>query len=129
LRRGIELRDVWFRYSPDHPWALRGVDLVIPHGQSVALVGRNGAGKSTLVKLLCRMYDPDRGAVLWDGVDLRDLDPAELRRRIGEVFQDYMEYELSAKEDIGLGDGVRLRADAGEGSGAGVRRVWARLDV
>lgn len=125
LRRGIELRDVWFRYSPDHPWALRGVDLVIPHGQSVALVGRNGAGKSTLVKLLCRMYDPDRGAVLWDGVDLRDLDPAELRRRIGAVFQDYMEYDLTAKENIGLGDVDRLRADDGAGIRAAAERAGA----
>ncbi|MBF9130514.1 ABC transporter ATP-binding protein [Plantactinospora sp. S1510] len=104
LRVGIEFRDVWFRYSPDHPWTLRGLDLTIPYGRSVALLGRNGAGKSTVVKLLCRLYDPDRGAVLWDGVDLRDLDPAELRRRIGAVFQDFMEYDLSAADNIGLGD-------------------------
>ncbi|WP_318272006.1 ABC transporter ATP-binding protein [Microbispora triticiradicis] len=103
-RRGIELRDVWFRYSPGHPWALRGVSLTIPYGASVALVGRNGAGKSTMVKLLCRMYDPERGAVLWDGVDLREIDPAELRARIGAVFQDYMEYDMTAAENIGLGD-------------------------
>ncbi|WP_231640719.1 ABC transporter ATP-binding protein [Nocardiopsis sp. NRRL B-16309] len=102
LRKGIEFRGVWFRYSPEHPWVLRDVDLVIPHGESLGLVGRNGAGKSTFVKLLCRMYDPDRGAVLWDGVDLRDMDPAELRRRIGAVFQDYMEYDLTAAENIGL---------------------------
>jgi len=104
LRRGIELRDVWFRYSDDHPWVLRGVDLVIPHGHAVALVGVNGAGKSTLVKLLCRFYDPTLGTVSWDGVDLRDLHPAELRRRIGAVFQDYMEYDLPAAENIALGD-------------------------
>jgi ATP-binding cassette subfamily B protein len=104
LRRGIEFRGVWFRYSPEHPWVLRDVNLVIPHGGSLGLVGRNGAGKSTFVKLLCRMYDPERGAVLWDGVDLRDMDPAELRRRIGAVFQDYMEYDLTAAENIGLGD-------------------------
>ncbi|WP_327045798.1 ABC transporter ATP-binding protein/permease [Microbispora sp. NBC_01189] len=103
-RRGIELRDVWFRYSPGHPWALRGVSLTIPYGASVALVGRNGAGKSTLVKLLCRMYDPERGAVLWDGADVREIDPAELRARIGAVFQDYMEYDMTAAENIGLGD-------------------------
>jgi ATP-binding cassette subfamily B protein len=104
LRRGIEFRDVWFRYSPEHPWTLRGVNLTLPYGRATGLVGRNGAGKSTLIKLLCRMYDPERGAVLWDGVDLRDLDPAELRRRIGAVFQDYMEYDLSAADNIGLGD-------------------------
>ena len=104
LRRGIELRDVWFRYSEELPWVLRGVDLHLPAGEAVGLVGLNGAGKSTIVKLLCRFYDPDRGAILWDGVDLRDLDVTELRRRIGAVFQDYMAYDLSAAENIGVGN-------------------------
>ncbi|MEV0390582.1 ABC transporter ATP-binding protein [Nonomuraea sp. NPDC050643] len=104
LRDGIELRDVWFRYSEEHPWILRGVDLFIPYGRTVALVGVNGAGKSTLVKLLCRMYDPPRGQITWDGVDLRDTSPADLRGRIGAVFQDYMEYDLTAAENIVLGD-------------------------
>jgi ATP-binding cassette, subfamily B, bacterial len=104
LRHGIELRDVWFRYSPDHPWALRAVNLAVPYGESVALVGRNGAGKSTLVKLLCRFYDPTRGAILWDGVDLRDIEPVALRRRIGAMFQDFARYELSASDNVGLGD-------------------------
>jgi ATP-binding cassette subfamily B protein len=104
LRSGIELRDVWFRYGEDGPWVLRGVNLTIPHGHSLALVGLNGAGKSTVVKLLCRFYDPSRGAILWDGVDLRDVPVDELRARIGAVFQDYMCYDLSAAENIGLGD-------------------------
>ncbi|MGY3515352.1 ABC transporter ATP-binding protein [Micromonospora sp. PTRAS2] len=104
LRRGIELRDVWFRYSDELPWVLCGVNLYVPAGQAVGLVGLNGAGKSTIVKLLCRFYDPGRGAILWDGVDLRDLDVAQLRRRIGAVFQDYMAYDLSAAENIGVGN-------------------------
>jgi ATP-binding cassette subfamily B protein len=104
LRHGIELDHVWFRYGPDQPWALRGVSLFIAPGESVALVGHNGAGKSTIVKLLCRFYDPDRGRILWDGVDLRDFDPAELRHRVSVVFQDYMTYELSAAENIAAGD-------------------------
>ncbi|MEV6109770.1 ABC transporter ATP-binding protein [Streptomyces sp. NPDC051940] len=104
LARGIELRDVWFRYHDDAPWVLRGVSLTIPHGTSVAVVGLNGAGKSTLVKLLCRLYDPQRGAVLWDGVDIREVPVAELRSRIGAVFQDYMAYDLTAAENIALGD-------------------------
>jgi ATP-binding cassette, subfamily B, bacterial len=104
LRRGIEVEDVWFRYGPDKPWVLRGVSCFLPRGQAVALVGFNGAGKSTLVKLLCRFYDPQRGRILWDGTDLRELDPDELRDRISAVFQDYMTYELSAADNIGLGD-------------------------
>ncbi|WP_308168420.1 ABC transporter ATP-binding protein [Nonomuraea sp. NEAU-A123] len=108
LTRGIELRDVWFRYSDDHPWILRGLTLSIPYGEAVALVGLNGAGKSTLVKLLCRFYDPTKGAILWDGVDIRDVDPAELRARVSAVFQDHMSYDLSAAENVGLGDLRRI---------------------
>jgi ATP-binding cassette, subfamily B, bacterial len=104
LRRGIELRDVWFRYGPDQPWVLRGVSLNLPYGRATALVGLNGAGKSTLVKLLCRLYDPTRGSIRWDGVDLRELPVAQLRDRIGAVFQDYVSYDLSAAENVGLGD-------------------------
>ncbi|GAA4305314.1 hypothetical protein GCM10023178_12790 [Actinomadura luteofluorescens] len=104
LRRGIEVRDVWFRYGDGHPWVLRGLDLTIPHGDAVALVGLNGAGKSTLVKLLCRMYDPTRGQILWDGVDLRDIPPEALRTRISAVFQDHMNYEMTARDNIALGD-------------------------
>ncbi|WP_433041210.1 ABC transporter ATP-binding protein [Dactylosporangium sp. CS-033363] len=104
LRREIQLRDVWFRYSPEHEWILRGVNLVIPHGSAVGLIGLNGAGKSTLVKLLCRFYDPDRGAILWDGTDIRELSLPGLRERIGALFQDYMSYELTAAENIALGD-------------------------
>ncbi|MFG1943266.1 ABC transporter ATP-binding protein [Nonomuraea sp. NPDC048826] len=104
LRHGIELRDVWFRYSDEHPWVLRGVSLLIPHGRSVAIVGRNGAGKSTLVKLLCRFYDPTRGAILWDGVDIRDVPAAELRARIGAAFQDFVAYDFSAADNVAVGD-------------------------
>jgi ATP-binding cassette subfamily B protein len=104
LREGIELRDVWFRYDDAHPWVLRGVSLVIPAGRPAALIGLNGAGKTTLVKLLCRLYDPVRGVILWDGTDIRDVAPEDLRARIGTVFQDYMAYDLTAAENIGIGD-------------------------
>ena len=120
LRCGIEFEDVWFRYGPDRPWVLRGVSLFIPCGRAVALVGRNGAGKSTLVKLLCRFYDHDRGRILWDGTDLRDLDLAGLRDRISAVFQDYMSYELSARENIAVGD---LSQPAGEPLADAARRA------
>ncbi|MEV5443085.1 ABC transporter ATP-binding protein [Streptomyces sp. NPDC052644] len=119
LRTGIELRNVSFRYSDQHDWALRGVSLTIPAGASLALVGDNGAGKSTLVKLLCRFYDPTHGTVLWDGRDIRTFDPRELRLRISAVFQDFMRYDLTAAENIALGapdahdDPARVRAAAG----------------
>ncbi|WP_167471296.1 ABC transporter ATP-binding protein [Nocardia arthritidis] len=109
LRSGIEFRDVWFRYADDHPWVLRGVNLRVPRGTSLALVGANGAGKSTLVKLLCRFYDPTRGTILWDGTDISKVDPAALRARICAVFQDYMQYDLTAAENIGVGDLDALR--------------------
>ena len=104
LRRGIEFDDVWFRYSDEHPWVLKGVTFTIPAGRAVALVGLNGAGKSTLVKLLCRFYDPDRGAIRWDGVDLRQMRPEELRARISGVFQDHVSYDLTAEDNIVIGD-------------------------
>ncbi len=108
LRSGIEFRDVWFRYHPDAQWVLRGVSFTIPAGSSAGLVGVNGAGKSTLVKLLCRFYDPTRGTILWDGVDLREMRVAELRKRLSAVFQDFMVYDLTVAENIGLGDLDRI---------------------
>jgi ATP-binding cassette subfamily B protein len=104
LRQGIEVRDVWFRYDDSHPWVLCGVNLMIGAGRSAALIGLNGAGKSTLVKLLCRLYDPVRGDIFWDGVNIREIAPEDLRARIGTVFQDYMTYDLTAAENVGLGD-------------------------
>jgi ATP-binding cassette, subfamily B, bacterial len=108
LRQGIELRDIWFRYEEGLPWVLRGVSLTIPAGCSLGLVGANGAGKSTLVKLLCRFYDPTRGSILWDGIDLREVLPGELRQRLGVLFQDFMKYDFTASDNVGLGDLRRL---------------------
>ncbi len=130
LRRGIEFRDVWFRYREDLPWVLRGVDLTLTAGQATALVGSNGSGKTTLVKLLCRFYDPTRGQILWDGVDVRDLDLDQLRRRLSVVLQDFMEYELAAGENIGLGDVERMEdrsAVAAAAALADVHETVARL--
>jgi len=107
LRRGIEFHDVWFRYGHG-PWVLKGVNLFLAAGTTVGLVGVNGAGKSTIVKLLCRFYDPQRGAIHWDGADLRGFDIDSLRRRISTTFQDFMTYEMSAAENIGVGDVEQL---------------------
>jgi ATP-binding cassette, subfamily B, bacterial len=100
----IELSDVWFRYGEEQPWVLRGVNLTIRPGEAVALVGENGSGKSTLVKLLCRMYESSRGTIRWNGVDVRNVPVKELRARMAAVFQDFMCYELTAAENIALGD-------------------------
>ncbi|MCK8500877.1 ABC transporter ATP-binding protein [Myxococcus fulvus] len=99
----IELRDVSFRYPGKEAWALRHVSLTLRPGQKLALVGENGAGKSTLVKLLLRLYEPTEGAILYGGVDLRDMDVGDLRSRFGAVFQDFVRYQFNVAENIGLG--------------------------
>ncbi len=99
----IELRNVSFRYPGREEWALREVSLVLEAGEKLGLVGENGAGKSTLVKLLLRLYDPTEGEILYGGVDLRDMDVADLRTRVGAVFQDFVRYQFTAAENIGLG--------------------------
>ncbi len=99
----IELEGVSFRYPGREDWALRDLSLAIEPGEKLGLVGENGAGKSTLVKLLLRLYDPTEGRIRYGGVDLRDMDVADLRARIGAVFQDFVRYQFTAAENIGLG--------------------------
>src|SRR5947207_11993133 len=99
----IEFRDVSFRYPGSEKWVLRGVSLKLVAGEKMALVGENGAGKSTLIKLLMRLYDPSEGAIFYGGVDLRDMDARDLRDRIGVLFQDFVRYQWSARENIGVG--------------------------
>lgn len=100
---GIRFDRVGFRYPGGERWAIREVSLFIPAGQSVALVGENGAGKTTLIKLLTRLYEPTEGRILLDGRDLRDWEPAALRGRVGVVFQDFNKYQLSLRENVGVG--------------------------
>jgi ATP-binding cassette subfamily B protein len=100
---GIEFDNVTFSYPGGTEPAVEGLNLRIRGGELVALVGENGAGKSTLVKLLLRFYDADQGAVRVGGVDLKDLDPEELRSRIGVLFQDYASYELTVRENVVMG--------------------------
>jgi len=100
----IAFRNVSFRYPGKDEWALRDLSLTIAPGEKLGLVGENGAGKSTLVKLLLRLYDPTEGEIRYGGVDLRDMDPEDLRERIGAVFQDFVRYQFTAAENIGLGE-------------------------
>jgi ATP-binding cassette subfamily B protein len=104
LRGEIEFRNVWFRYRSESEWVLRDVSLRLAAHCTHSLVGLNGAGKSSLVKLLLRFHEPSRGAIFWDGVDISTLDPIQLRRRMAGVLQDHVGYELSAVENITLGD-------------------------
>jgi ATP-binding cassette subfamily B protein/ATP-binding cassette subfamily C protein len=101
--QAIEFRGVSFRYPGTDKWVLRGVDLKLAPGEKMALVGENGAGKSTLIKLLMRLYDPTEGEILYGGVDLRDMDARDLRDRIGVLFQDFVRYQFTAKENVGVG--------------------------
>jgi ABC-type transport system involved in cytochrome bd biosynthesis fused ATPase/permease subunit len=111
----IRFDSVVFNYPTGEHRVLDGFDLIIPAGRSIAIVGQNGAGKTTLAKLLCRMYDPTEGAVVVDGVDLRELDLASWRSRIAAVFQDYVRYELSLRDNVAPAgasdDDVRVALD------------------
>jgi len=115
----IRFRDMDFAYPGGAP-VLQGFDLTIQAGSSLAIVGQNGAGKTTLAKLLCRLYDPQRGAIEVDGVDLRELDLEAWRHRLAAVFQDFIRFELSLRDNVAPGgapdDEVRaaLRAAGGE---------------
>ena len=87
---------------------MTGVSLEIGAGEIVALVGENGSGKTTLAKLLCRLYLPERGRVLWDGMDTATVDPDELRRSVAVIFQDFLHYSLPASENVGMGRHQRI---------------------
>ena len=121
--RGIEFQNVTYRYPGKVTAAIEDVSFSIEPGETVALVGRNGAGKSTIVKLVGRLYDPTEGRILIDGHDIRDYDPKELRSQFGMMFQDYAAYQLSARENIGVGsvsqvDDLAAVTTAAERSGA-----------
>jgi ATP-binding cassette subfamily B protein len=103
IRQGIEFRNVSFRYPDRDDWVLRNINLRINASEKLALVGANGAGKTTLVKLLTRLYEPSEGQILLDGIDLREYDLHDLRERIGVIFQDFVRYQATARENIGFG--------------------------
>ncbi len=112
IMHGIEFRDVSFRYAGREDWALRHVNLYIAPGEKLALVGANGAGKTTLIKLLTRLYDPTEGQILLDGVDLREYDLDDLRECIGVIFQDFVRYHSTARENVGFGQIKALENEA-----------------
>jgi len=124
LNHGIRFEHVCFSYPGSERRALEDVNLDLPAGSVVAIVGENGAGKSTLVKLLCRLYQPDSGRILIDGADLARMPAAEWRSRLAGAFQDFFRFEFRARHTVGLGDVPRLDdepavAAAVERAGAG----------
>ena len=129
--RGIRFRDVTFGYPTGGAPVLKGFDLTIPAGSSLAIVGQNGAGKTTLAKLLCRLYDPQQGRIEIDGVDLRELDLDSWRGRLAAVFQDFIRFQLSLRDNVapaGAPDEVirAALAEAGASNLAKLDTVLAR---
>ncbi len=130
IREGLEFRQVSFRYPDREDWALHNLSLRVAAGEKIALVGANGAGKTTLIKLLTRLYEPTEGQILLDGIDLREYDLEDLRQSIGVIFQDFVRYHVSARENIGFGqiedlaNEPRILAAAGRG---GADEVIERL--
>ncbi|MDQ2704837.1 MAG: ABC transporter ATP-binding protein/permease [Pseudomonadota bacterium] len=126
IREGIVFENVGFRYPETERWAVRGLNFTLKAGEALALVGENGAGKTTIVKLLTRLYDPDEGRILIDGIDLRDIAVDDLRTHIGVIFQDFIRYSFTAAENIGVGrieaepDRGRIEAAAGQSLAADV---------
>src|SRR4029453_10131740 len=103
IRQGFVFEDVGFIYPGADRWAVRHLDFILKAGEVVALVGENGAGKTTLVKLLTRLYDPDEGRILLDGHDLREYDLEALRGSMGVIFQDFVRYNFTARDNIAVG--------------------------
>lgn len=126
----IRIDDLWFKYPGAEDFVLKGLDLEVERGKSLAIVGRNGCGKTTLVKLLCRLYDPERGAIYFDGEDIRNLGIQDLRSSIGVIFQDFIRYHLTAQDNIMLaeadGDASR-RAVREAAAKAGAEEFISRL--
>jgi ATP-binding cassette, subfamily B, bacterial len=128
--RRLRVEDVSFTYPSATTPALSGVSMEIGAGEIVALVGENGSGKTTLAKLLCRLYLPHGGRVLWDEVDTATVDPDELRRLVAVIFQDFLHYSLPASENIGMGRHQRIgdaEAIRGAAAHAGADEFLARL--
>ena len=103
IQRGFEFRNVSFAYPGTTRTVLHNFNLTLSPGERIALIGENGQGKTTVVKLITRLYDPTEGQILLDGVDLRDYELEDLHRHIGVIFQDFMRFEMTARENIAVG--------------------------
>ncbi|PIY10285.1 MAG: ABC transporter ATP-binding protein [Flexibacter sp. CG_4_10_14_3_um_filter_32_15] len=104
IKEGFIFENVGFKYQNQERYAIKNLSFTLHQGEKLALVGENGAGKTTLVKLLARLYDPTEGRILLDGHDLKEYNPTQLRNLIGVIFQDFVKFELSASENIAVGN-------------------------
>ncbi len=104
ILQGFTFENVGFRYAHAEEWANRHLNFTLYPGEKLALVGENGAGKTTLIKLLARLYDPAEGRILLDGYDLREYDLSQLRMNIGVIFQDYIRYQMTAAQNVAIGN-------------------------
>ena len=130
IDHGICFQNVTFHYPGSKHAALTNFNLMVPTGQTIAIVGANGAGKSTLIKLLCRLYDPDEGSILLDGVDIRRFPPKKLREKITVMFQKPVQYYTTAAENIGISrnkNSTDSMAIEDAAKSAGAHEVIARL--
>jgi ATP-binding cassette, subfamily B, multidrug efflux pump len=127
VRGEVRFEEVWFRYSPDGPWVLRDVSFTASPGQTIALVGHTGAGKTTIVNLLLRFYDPDRGRILIDGVDIREVRTSDLRSLIGFVQQDLFLFTGDILHNLTLDAPVSPEAAQSAARRVGANRFIERL--
>lgn len=108
LTKGIEFKNVWFRYPNNKQSTLKGVSFTVEPNQNVALVGENGAGKTTLIKLLCGFYKPAKGEILFNGVNINEYNLHEYWKNLAVLFQDFSQYPFTAKESIGIGNSQKI---------------------
>jgi ATP-binding cassette, subfamily B, multidrug efflux pump len=127
VRGEVRFEGVWFRYSPDGPWVLRDISFTASPGRTLALVGHTGAGKTTIVNLLLRFYDPERGRITVDGVDIRDLTTADLRSAIGFVQQDLFLFTGDILHNLTLGAPISREAARMAAGRVGADRFIERL--
>ncbi|HEY4650710.1 MAG TPA: ABC transporter ATP-binding protein [Pontibacter sp.] len=109
IQHGFTFENVGFKYQNSEKWAVRNLSFHVRAGEKLALVGENGAGKTTLVKLLARLYEPTEGRILLDGVDLRAYDLGDLRHQVGIIFQDYVRFQMTASDNIAIGQISNIR--------------------
>src|SRR2546423_15390355 len=133
--RGIEFRNVSFVYPGNARLVLDHISFQLHSPERLALIGENGEGKTTIVKLMTRLYDPTEGQILLDGVDLREYDLEDLHREIGVIFQDFVRYDLTVRENIAIGriheidnDAMLLDAAVKSGAGEALGRMRQALD-